>query len=61
MKIRLDVNERGEWQADVWTLDGKDLHAVGKEPWEALIRLGSYWEGFERAREATTPKEAHDG
>jgi hypothetical protein len=30
MKVRLEVNERGEWQADVWPAPGEDYHAVGK-------------------------------
>ena len=52
MKIRLEVNERGEWQADVWPAPGEDHHAVGKTPWLALINLGIYWESLPRSRDA---------
>ena len=52
MKIRLEVNERGEWQADVWPAPGEDHHAVGKNPWDALIELGMFWKGQPRSRDA---------
>lgn len=51
MKLRLEQRADGQWQADVWTPDGNDHHAIGKEPWEALIRLGQYWESLPRTRE----------
>lgn len=43
MKMQLQKRDDGQWQADVWTSDGEDHHAIGSEPWEALIRLGDYW------------------
>ena len=43
MKIKLDINHEGKWQADVLLPDGRDFHAVGAEPWKALIELGIFW------------------
>ena len=52
MKIRLEKRDDGDWQADVWTPDGDDHHAIGKEPWDALIELGVYWGSLPRRRES---------
>lgn len=43
MKVHLELNDRGEWQADVVLPDGRDFHAVGRHPGEALVELGDYW------------------
>lgn len=43
MKVNLELNARGEWQADVVLPDGRDFHAVGRHPGEALVELGCYW------------------
>ena len=46
MKVDLNKNHRGEWQADVTTPDGGDHHAVGHTPGQALIELGVYLESI---------------
>ena len=43
MKIKLETNDEGKWQVDVLLPDGRDFHAVGNEPWQALIELGMFW------------------
>lgn len=35
------------WQADVWP-DGKDYHAVGDTPHEALLELALFWKRREQ-------------
>lgn len=44
MKVDLNKNERGEWQADVRMHDGWDAHAVGQTPGRALLELGLFLE-----------------
>lgn len=45
MRVALNQRHDGKWQADVVLPDGRDFHAVGREPWEALIELGLFWQG----------------
>lgn len=42
--IRLKVNHEGQYQVDVYLEDGRDMHAVGKEPWDALVELALFWQ-----------------
>jgi hypothetical protein len=51
MKINLERNWQGKWQADAVLDDGRDIHAVGVQPWDALHELAEYWE-----RHAPKPK-----
>ena len=44
-RIRFEGDtEPAFWQADVWP-DGKDYHAIGDTPHEALMRLAIFWKG----------------
>lgn len=42
--MKVDLNKRGDgcWQADIITPDGKDHHAIGRNPGAALVELGMY-------------------
>lgn len=39
------------WKADVFLDDGRDYHAIGGTPYEALTRLAHYWKGKDIERE----------
>lgn len=43
MRISLYQGDSGDWQADVYLPDGRDFHAVGRKPGDALISLGMFW------------------
>ena len=55
MKIRLEVNERGKWQADVWPNYHEGHHATAETAWDALIELGMHWKSLNTPPDGQQP------
>lgn len=42
MKVTLAQTESGQWQANLYTPDGRDYHGIGPTPGLALVELGHF-------------------